>query len=217
MTLSVRNNNPLNIRPTQPYEGLATPSSVSGFANFIGPVWGFRAVFRNYITKADRGVDTVRKLITEWSPPADNTSPNDPTGEKSTAAYIASVCKSAGFGPDDTINLKAWDTASRICYAQTIVESGQPFETNWKQSDMAEGAMRAGIMDAPKTPLRKAGVIITGSASAVSTAAPYIVDTINTYHPIIDQSHNELLKTVFGIAAGVFALLTIFNHMRSAK
>lgn len=169
----VLNNNPLNIRPGAPWEGLGTPAAVDNFCNFSSAVWGFRAVFKNYIAKADRGVNTIRALITEWSPPADNTSAGDPTGEKSTAAYIAAVAKRTGFGPDEVINLKDWDVASKVCYAQTMQECGE-FEPGFKQADMANGAYRAGIVNAPEPTLAAVGKTIGKTVvqhSATATTA----------------------------------------------
>lgn len=206
--IGIRNNNPLNIRPGSPWEGLATPPEVGGFCNFASPVWGFRAVFMNYIRKADRGINTVRALITEWAPPSDG---ND------TAAYIAAVCKRSGFGPDDVINLKAWDTASRICYAQTIQECGE-FEPSFKQSDMAAGALRAGVADAPRSPIKKLGVVVSSGAAAASASAPTIVDAINTQvTPIVAQHHMATLQAICAVAAVVFGILAAVNHLRSAK
>jgi hypothetical protein len=205
-SIAVRNNNPLNLRPGQPYEGLRGQNG--GFCDFVSPPWGFRAAIRNYITKADRGVKTIRALISEWAPPGDN---ND------TEAYIRSVSQKTGFGADEEISLKAWDVCSKVCYAQTEVETGEPFEKNFTLAQLAEGALRAGIVDAPKSPVKKIGVVLAGAASAASAAAPTVVDAINTYRPVIDQSNSALLKTAFGVAAVLFAVLTIANHVRSSK
>jgi hypothetical protein len=205
-SIAVRNNNPLNLRPGQPYEGLR--GQTGGFCDFISPPWGFRAALRNYITKYDRGVNTIRKLISEWAPPSDN---ND------TEAYIRTVSQKSGFGADEEIALKSWDVCSKVCYAQTEVETGESFEKNFTVAQMAEGAFRAGIVDAPKPAVRKIGVVLAGAATAASAAAPTVMDAINTYRPAIDQSNSALLKTAFGVAAVLFAVLTIANHVRSAK
>jgi len=190
-----RNNNPLNLRGGQPYEGLSTPAVVDGFCNFVSPVFGFRAAIRNYITKSDRGIDTVRKLISEWAPPDDN---ND------TEAYIASVCKATGFKPDEVIALKTWDVCSRVCYAQAEVESGAPFETYWKQSDMAEGAYRAGIVDAPppasKRVLAKAAAVGGALSSGAGKAEPYISTALQQPH----SQTVQIALIVVGIALAVF-------------
>src|SRR4051812_9786710 len=82
----VRQNNPLNIRPGSPWQGLDEPSEIGGFCNFKAPVWGFRAAFKNLMTYVDSyGISTIQGVIERWAPPTDN---ND------TAAYIAAVCKS---------------------------------------------------------------------------------------------------------------------------
>ena len=165
-SIAARNNNPLNIRPGQPYEGLATPSQVGGFANFVSAPFGFRAVFLNYIHKADRGINTIRKLISEWAPPSDG---ND------TESYIATVAKKTGYGSDETINLKTWEVGSKVCYAQTEVETGEPFENNFTVAQMAEGAFRAGIVDAPPTLAARAvqvsKTVLAHSATATVAAS----------------------------------------------
>jgi hypothetical protein len=133
----------LNVRPGSPWEGLANPPQVEtksgNFCNFVSPVYGFRAAFKIYKTKADRGITTLRALITEWAPPSEN----------DTEKYIARVSKRTGFGPDDKINLIGWTASSAICRAQCEVESGEAFADCWKESDMQEGARRAGIAGVP--------------------------------------------------------------------
>lgn len=189
---SVRNCNPLNIRPGAPYEGLA--AQVNGFCVFKSPVWGFRAAFRNYITKADRGINTVAKLISEWAPPGDD---ND------TAAYIASVCKATNYAPDEPINLKSWSVASAVCYAQTVVETGAPFEQYWTLAQMSEGAFRAGIVDAPKPLASKIGSTVASSGAAVSAAAAAAQPTIEA---AAQAPHSPTLQVAFwclAIALGI--------------
>lgn len=207
-SLDVRLNNPLNIRPGAPWEGLGSPAVVQtpngAFCNFISPVFGFRAVFKNYITKADRGVDTIRKLITEWAPP----------GENDTEAYIASVAQKTGYKPDDVINLKTWDVASAVCYAQTIVESGQPFETNWKMVDMANGAYRAGIVDAPPPIAHKILTRVTGGGAAlggVATAAEPVVSSALS-HP-----HSPGIQITLGVLAAILAAMAAYFGSKGSK
>lgn len=200
--VSARNNNPLNIRPGQPYEGLADPAQQDGFCNFSTPVWGFRAVFRNYITKFDRGVNTIRKLIGEWAPPGDN---------NNTASYIGSVCASADFGPDEVINLKSWDVASKVCYAQAVVESGQPFETNWKMADMAEGALRAGITDAPGISVRKIGSAVASSGSAISGVVAAVQPSVEA---AVNAPHSPNVRATLVVLAIALAALGAFLSAR---
>lgn len=194
-SLAARNNNPLNLRPGQPYEGLATPSENAGFCNFKSPVWGFRAAFRNYITKYDRGVDTITKLITEWAPPSDN---ND------TAAYIKSVSQKTGFGADDKIALKTWDVASAVCYAQAEVESGGSFESAWTQTQMSEGAFRAGIVDAPPPLSKKIGSTIAASGGGVAAGAAAVQSAVETYN---QSPHSPRIFIGLCAVSAILALL----------
>ena len=77
----LRNNNPLNIRQTDPE-----------FCQFQTLEYGWRAAFRllthSYFEKY--GLDTIRKIISRWAPP----------GENNTSAYITSVSRITGIPPD---------------------------------------------------------------------------------------------------------------------
>ena len=199
--LGVRNANPLNIRSGQPYEGLM--GVINGFCVFQSPVWGFRAAFRNYITKSDRGINTIRKLISEWAP----------TSENDTAAYISSVCASAGYGPDDVIALKTWDVASKVCYAQTIVECGA-FEQYFTQAQMAEGAFRAGIVDAPPTFVHRVKVTVAAAASSVAGAAGGINEVVQSAQPTVTQGHHTL-TVIFAVTSIVLGALAAFWNVRN--
>lgn len=219
LPMDVRLNNPLNIENGGPYEGEAIPPQIGGKRNFETAAFGFRAVFRNYITKYDRGIDTINALIKEWSPPGgDNITITDPTGTKQYDAYVAFVARKSGFLATETLVLKSWDTCSKICSAQVEFESGQPFDKYWKVKDMAEGAFRAGIADAPKTFVAKAGTLAAAGGTATLTAAPSILDLINTnIKPVVDAANMPTIAHWCTIGALCFAALTAINHWRSAK
>jgi hypothetical protein len=153
--------NPGNMRPGPAWEGLHSPSVYhttgnGDFAWFSSAVWGFRAMFRDYMTLFDRGINTIAKLINVWAPAAD---------KNNTAAYIAAVCRATGYAQDDVINLKAWEIAKNVCYAMVTVEQGQ-FEGFFTQAQMAEGAYRCGITDAPAPIVKKIGAAVASYGSA---------------------------------------------------
>lgn len=200
-SLAVRNNNPLNIRYGVPYEGVTGEDS-KGFCVFESPVWGFRAAFRNYITKFDRGVDTIAKLINEWAPPSEN----------DTAAYIKAVCSSSGYGADEKIPLKTWDCAKKICYAQAVVESGQSFESVWTQTQMSEGAFRAGIVDAPAPLAKKVGSTIASSASGVAAAAATVQTAVENASA---TPHSPNIAIALVAAAAVLAFIGAILRART--
>lgn len=204
---SVRNNNPGNIEYGLPWENLASPpTDADGFCRFVTPVWGFRAMCRSYMTKFDReGINTIRKLITQWSPP--DGAGNTPA---STVAYIAAVSKSSGYGPDDVLALKTWDCCKRIAYAQAAFEAGAPFEAYWKMTDLAEGAFRAGITDAPAPFVHKVSTTIAASGATVAAAAGGVAGVVQTVSPNLPQTHT--IQIACAIVAAVFGLIAVFYN-----
>lgn len=113
VTRGIRNNNPLNIRIGNKWQGLKTPNTDGAFDQFISIYWGYRAAFvllRNYITK--HKCNTVAKIIARWAPSSEN----------NTAAYTKTVCKMTGFKPDEEIK-PDYDDLSKLVYAMAWVES----------------------------------------------------------------------------------------------
>lgn len=221
MTLphGVRLKNPLNIeRDGTQWEGAAPVQNDPVFVEFQTEAFGFRAGFRNLIAYVDKhGLKTVRGILSRHSPAGgDNITASDPDGTKQLNGYIDAVCKRTGFSPDEELSPKTWADGSKLIYAMTEHEQGG-FDAYFTAAQLAEGAYRAGIADAPRSPIKKIGVVLSGAAAAASSAAPSVVDAINTYKPVVDQSNSATLKTVFGVLAVGFAILTIINHVRSSK
>ena len=117
MTRSERNNNPGNIRLTgDRWRGQVLPPPDRGFVTFTEPKWGYRALFvilEGYMIR--HGLVTIRGIIGRYAPPSEN----------ATAAYIRSVSRATGWGPDDPL-----DACGRVMQdlarAITLVESGKP-------------------------------------------------------------------------------------------
>ena len=94
MVLSVENNNPGNIRDVGiAWEGRT--GSNSGFVTFATPELGVRALTRNLYTYQNRGLTSVRDMISTWAPPSEN----DTTG------YVNFVAGQMGVDPDAPVNL----------------------------------------------------------------------------------------------------------------
>jgi len=100
---SVRNSNPGNLeRTSDQWAGLATRDEMTPaqqaetrFCVFRSPMWGFRALAIVLRSKFARGLNTVRKIITDYAPPNEN----------DTKAYIETVCTGMGVEPDRVLNL----------------------------------------------------------------------------------------------------------------
>ena len=92
----IRNNNPLNIRRTADrWQGLAQNQTDREFFQFQSPEYGWRAAFRlltrTYYSKY--GLDTIRKRVYRWAPPAENDS----------RANSEAVSRITGIAPDEPL------------------------------------------------------------------------------------------------------------------
>lgn len=111
----IRNNNPGNIRLSNetwvgqvPAEAQTDPS----FVQFLDPVYGIRAMARILSSYANRGVVTLRAIVSTWAPPTEN----------DTAAYLASVVGRTGIAPDAPTSRAQWPA---IIAALIQQENGQ--------------------------------------------------------------------------------------------
>ncbi len=98
--ISVRNNNPGNLRYYSRYAGPggvlegAIPGPEGSFAQFPSPEMGMAAMQRQLqLDTQTRGM-TLTQFISKYAPPGDN---ND------TGAYVANMSRSLGIGPNDRI------------------------------------------------------------------------------------------------------------------
>lgn len=121
LPLGYRNNNPTNIRVpkygSNNWKGKTTPATEKQHEHFCDMVHGYRAALvllrgDGYINK---GINTIRKIITKWAPPED---------KNHTANYIADVSKITGIDPDAVIKRTDKDALSKIVYAMSICENG---------------------------------------------------------------------------------------------
>lgn len=97
-------NNWVNLRPGDPWEGLAPEQPNPGFCAFLAPRWSIRAgwiTFRNYGLK--HGIRSVATMIQRWAPPSDH---------NLTQAYINNVVGWTGWPSYSTPDLTDWDKAT---------------------------------------------------------------------------------------------------------
>lgn len=110
----IRNNNPLNIRQGQLWQGLAAVQDPS-FCTFTSMAYGIRAACRILLSYHRRGITTVRDIIQTWAPPIEN----------DTNAYILSVCSQTGFRPEHAINIYNESEVVALLMAMSYVECNQ--------------------------------------------------------------------------------------------
>lgn len=211
----VSNNNPLNIRPGDPWEGVTGTYNSPRSGNFLifkSVAFGFRAAAVTLQTYYDKyKLDTIRKIISRWAPPSDH---ND------TEAYINSVCATTGFGPDEQINPKAYADAWKLLRAMTMVEVGS-FDKYFKKWQLDDGLRRAGVSDAPKAPLATNVTAVGGAATALAAAASGaqpVVDAIQNNIPLITAlAHFIGAHPVTGLAIGFGVICVVAEIIRANR
>ena len=115
----IRNNNPLNIRVGNDWQGERKPNTDGAFEQFTTMQYGYRAAFKllkAYIEK--HHCRTVRFIINRWAPPKEN----------NTNAYLKRVVEISGLNPDAIIAFNQKQNMIDLAYAMTIVENGVAVE-----------------------------------------------------------------------------------------
>lgn len=113
----IRNNNPLNIRKGNDWQGERHPQTDAAFEEFKSLEWGIRAGFLilfNYIAKRPP-IDTPSAIVRRWAPPSEN----------ATQRYIDIVCQRSGLTPDGRIKKTDKNKLCRLVAAMCYVECGQ--------------------------------------------------------------------------------------------
>lgn len=120
MTRGIENNNPLNIRKGNNWEGEIKNQTDRSFEQFQSMIYGLRAGFiilRNYINKYN--CDTITKIISKWAPPTENDTKN----------YIKTVSDQVGINSNSKITWN-YQFASKLLTAMCKVESGYKASDN---------------------------------------------------------------------------------------
>jgi len=117
-----RNNNPLNLRPSQPWEGIVgtdTTGGEPGYLMFGDAEHGIRAGVRILLRYEENyGLHTIRQIMNRWAPSSDD----NPTDQ-----YITFVAVQLGLSPDQTISITE-ATAPAFIEALIRFELGDPLK-----------------------------------------------------------------------------------------
>ena len=107
----IRNNNPLNIKHGDKWQGLADVQRDPVFCQFREMAYGCRAAFiilRRYINRY--GLNTVDKIVHRWCP--------DHTAE----SYVQTVCKRMGIGRNEPVRFENEQQMLALFQAMAWVE-----------------------------------------------------------------------------------------------
>ena len=115
----IRNNNPLNIRVGNDWQGERKPNTDGAFEQFQTMQYGYRAAFKLLKTYMGKyRCHTIRQIIHKWAPPREN----------DTNAYVKRVAGISKLNPDVIIAFWHKQTMIDLAYAMTIVENGVAVE-----------------------------------------------------------------------------------------
>lgn len=123
--------NPLNVRASSVKWRGSIGQSDNGYVIFSTPMDGIRAaatVIKNYGTKY--GINTVRDIVSRYAP----------ASEKPTDDYIANVCKSTGYQPDEKLDTKNPEVLKKLVTAMMKQEIG---DVPYSEETINEGVQRA--------------------------------------------------------------------------
>ena len=115
----IRNNNPLNIRVGNNWQGEVAKPSDHAFEQFKEMKYGVRAAFiilRNYINR--HKLNTIPKVITRWAP----------SNENNTLAYIKAVEKYSLIDINETLRFENKCQMINLFRAMCIVENGREID-----------------------------------------------------------------------------------------
>lgn len=128
----IRNNNPLNIRVGNSWQGEVEKPTDMQFEQFKEMRWGCRAAFKLLKRYIERyGCNTVEKIIRRWAPSSEN----------DTEWYIKTVCNRMGIKRDQPIKYKDLSMMCLLVQAMAYVENGQ----NIKYEDIVDGYFLAEV------------------------------------------------------------------------
>lgn len=115
----IRNNNPLNIRVGNNWQGEVAKPSDHTFEQFKEMKYGVRAAFiilRNYINR--HKLNTIPKVIQRWAP----------RNENNTLAYIKAVEKYSLIDINETLRFENKCQMINLFRAMCIVENGREID-----------------------------------------------------------------------------------------
>lgn len=118
----IRNNNPLNIRKGNNWQGEVSSSTDREFEQFVSMQWGIRAGFKilkNYMTGYGgrvKPLTNIHDIIHRWAPPSEN----------NCRAYIDSVCRFSGLHEFERLQFSDRNKMLALVDGMIRVECGQP-------------------------------------------------------------------------------------------
>ncbi|MDN3697783.1 structural protein [Vibrio cortegadensis] len=126
----IRNNNPLNIRKGNDWQGETSFSRDAEFESYTHHKYGFRAGAKTLRTyQRAHGLDNLNEIINRFAPPVENDTKN----------YAQFVAKQVGVGVNESINLNDDQLLAKVLHSMSIMEVGR----HYSFSDAMQGVKLA--------------------------------------------------------------------------
>jgi len=175
----LRNNNPGNIKfdPKSPWKGSVRDANGNyvndgEFVQFDTPEAGIRAMTMNLLSYDNRGVNTIRGIVNNWS-------------ATDRGSYIELLSKKLGVKPDDVINVKDPAVMQQLVRGIIQKENGKvPYDPQQIETGIALGfnkdapVVAANTPNAPRLPSpsqQVATAVQSGTPAQVANAASQAV------------------------------------------
>lgn len=175
----LRNNNPGNIKfsPNSPWKGSVRDANGNyvndgEFVQFDTPEAGIRAMTMNLLSYDNRGVNTVRGIVNNWS-----------TTDR--ASYTKFLSEQLGVKPDDVVNVKDPAVMQQLVRGIIQMENGKvPYDPKQIETGIALGfnqdspVVAASTPNAPRLPSpsqQVATAVQSGTPTQVANAASQAV------------------------------------------
>lgn len=190
----LRNNNPGNIEYNRSnnWQGQTGREEGSGrFATFETTEYGIRAIGRLLQTYSAQGHNTIRSIVNKWAPPNEN----------DTAAYIRTMQRAVGKGPDEVLNLQDPAILEKLIRGIIIQENGGTASALVTDAQIRAGARmalqgQAQRTSTPRVDSRTANVTQQAAQQRTvntPTRPPATSQTVN--NNIVNQQNNTVAST----------------------
>lgn len=204
-TRGERNNNPFNLKKSEiKWQGKLESGTDPIFEQFVSPLMGLRAGFKNLLQQEREGNNTVYLIISKYAPP----------GENNTNQYIKSVCQHLNVNPDDKLDLDGYETLYSLGCAIILHENGRII---YQDIVINQAMLLAGVHDAPKQALTSTAEYKTAttttaivSVSAVGAAAQALSPTI----PLVQQMITSAPWIATAIGVGLICYLVYRLYLK---
>jgi len=215
-TRGERNNNPGNIdySPRNPWIGkLPRDLAIeSRFERFDSPLNGGRAAVRLVDTYKDRGINSIRGVISAWAPPNENR----------TNVYVDAVARAVGVDPDAVVNLTEYRIMRPLIEAIIRHENGRVI---YSPAEIDEMLRRGGIVNpaAPavppqpkKQPVTSAALTTAATVGAPGAGVAYIVQN-PALQKAVEDTGIPWLVIGFGVIGFAAAVYGVWYAYRAAR